>query len=135
MKRNQTNLIAMLALGGMIAFIAIAPAADETKPEAPAAAKKVEAEKPTAADVAKLEAEAGLSAEQKTKVDALLTELKAKRRAIKEDASLSADEKKSKNKAINEEIQGKDGKIKALMTAEQFAKWQKLQEARRAARN
>jgi hypothetical protein len=133
MKLNQTNLIAVLALGGMMAFTAIAPA-QEAKPEAPAAAKKVEAAKPTAEDVAKLEAEVGLSAEQKTKVSALLNELKAKRRAINEDASLSADVKKAKTKALNEEILGKDGKIKKLMTAEQFAKWQKAQDALRASR-
>jgi lipase chaperone LimK len=101
---------------------------------APAAAKKAEAAKPTAEEIAKLDAEVGLSSEQKTKVEGLLSELKQKRRAIKEDASLSDEQKKAKTKAINEDILGKDGKIKALMTAEQFAKWQKLQDAIRAAR-
>jgi protein CpxP len=128
-------MLAILVLGGVMNFSSIANAADETKPAAPAAEKKVEAAKPTAEDVAKLDAEVGLSAEQKNKVDALLSELKQKRRAIKEDVSLSAEQKKANNKAINEEILGKDGKIKALMTAEQFAKWQKLQDARRASRN
>lgn len=135
MKHNQTNAVAVLTLGAMLAFSSIATAADETKPAGLAAEKKVETAKPTAEDVAKLEAAVGLTEEQKTKVNALLNELKEKRRAIKEDASLSADEKKAKGKTLNEEIQGKSGKIKALMTEEQFAKWQKLQEARRAARN
>ena len=134
MKRNQTNMIAVLALGGMMAFTAIATAADEAKPASPPAEKKVEATKPTAEDIAKLDAEVGLSDEQKSKVEGLLSELKQERRAIKEDASLSDEQKKAKTKAINEDILGKDGKIKALMTAEQFAKWQKLQEAIRAAR-
>lgn len=134
MKRNQTSMIAVLALGGMMAFTAIATAADQAKPASPPAEKKVEAAKPTAEDIAKLDAEVGLSAEQKTKVEGLLSELKQKRRAIKEDASLSDEQKKAKTKTLNEDILGKDGKIKALMTAEQFAKWQKLQEAIRAAR-
>lgn len=135
MKHNQPTAVAILTLGAVLAFNSIATASDETKPAVPAAEKKVGAAKPTAEAVAILEAAVGLTEEQKTKVNALLNELKEKRRAIKEDASLSADEKKAKGKTLNEEIQGKNGKIKALMTEEQFAKWQKLQEARRAARN
>jgi len=133
MKTNKMTTIAILALGGMMAFTAIATA-QEAKPASPPAEKKVEAAKPTAEDIAKLESELGLTAEQKTKVDGLLSELKQKRRAIKEDRSLSDEQKKAKTKALNEEIQGQDGKIKALMTAEQCAKWQKLQDAIRAAR-
>lgn len=38
-------------------------------------------------------------------------------------------------KALNEETLGKGGKINALMAAEQFAKWEKFQQARRDARN
>jgi hypothetical protein len=135
MKCNKLAAIAILALSGVLASNTIATAADETTPASPSTGKMVEAAKPTAEDIAKLEAEVGLTAEQKTKVNGLLSELKEKRRAIKEDATLSDDQKKAKGKALNEEIQGKNGKIKAVMTAEQFAKWEKLQEARRATRN
>lgn len=135
MKPNQMTVIATLTLGAVLAFNSIAAAAAEAKPAAPVAENIVETVKPTAEDVAKLEAAVGLTEQQRTKVDALLNELKEKRRAIKEDANLTVDEKKAKGKTLNEEIQGKNGKIRALMTEEQFAKWQKLQEARRALRN
>jgi len=87
----------------------------------------------TAADLAKLEAEVGLNDEQKSKVSALLGELIDKRRPIKLDSSLSSEERKTKMKALNEEFLGKGGKINVLMTAEQFAKWEKFQQARRDA--
>jgi periplasmic protein CpxP/Spy len=133
MKCNKLAAITILALSGVLA--GNTTAADATKPASPPAEKKAETAKPTAEDIAKLEADAGLNDEQKAQVNALLNELKEKRRAIKEDASLSSEEKKAKTKALNQEIQGKDGKIKAVMTVEQFAKWEKLQEARRAVRN
>jgi len=88
-----------------------------------------------ATDIAKLEAAVGLSDEQNTKVQGLLNELKDKRREIKGDANLSRNEIRVKMKALNEEYLGKGGRINALMTAEQFAKWNKLQQAIRAARN
>jgi hypothetical protein len=61
----------------------------------------------------------------------LLAKLKADRRALKEDASLSPEDKK-KTASVNQEI---FGKIKALMTAEQYTKWEKLQAAIRASRS
>jgi hypothetical protein len=133
MKRNKMTVIAILALGGLMAFGSMANAADETKPAAPAAEKKAEAAKPapSAADIAKLEAEVSLTEEQKTKVAALLTEMKGKRRAVSEDASLSKEDKKAKTKVVNHEI---TEKIKAAMTPEQYTKWEKLQQARRDAR-
>ena len=75
---------------------------------APIIAKKdAVAPAPTATDIAKLEAEVGLNDEQKSKVSALLEELIEKRRAIKRDTGLSSEEKKTKMKALNEEILGK----------------------------
>jgi len=138
MKHQSLTRLAIVALGALVGFGTVARAAETNTPANPPAEKKAEAAKPTAKptaeDIAKLDEAVGLSAEQKAKVSALLRELNEKRRAIKEDTSLSSEEKKTKTKALNEEIQGKDGKIKALMTAEQFAKWEKLQAARRAAR-
>jgi len=140
MKHNQMTATAVLALGGVIAFSSIASAADETKPAAPTVEKKTEAalatEKkaetapvPTEADLAKLEADIGWSAEVKDKVDALMKEQNARRKEIYQDASLSEAEKEVKNKAIVAETREK---IKAVLTPEQYAKWQKLHEARKA---
>ena len=52
-----------------------------------------------------------------------------RRRAMYKDASLSEAEKEAKNKVIVAETREK---IKALLTPEQYAKWQKLHEARKA---
>jgi hypothetical protein len=133
MKRNPMTAMALLALGGMMAFSSIAIAADETKPAAsasPAAEKKAQAAPaPTEADIAKLEADLGLSPELTSKVDALMKEQNDRRRAMYKDASLSEAEKEAKNKVIVAETREK---IKALLTPEQYAKWQKLHEARKA---
>lgn len=124
MRTHTRTSLAMLALGGLIAFGSPALAVDDKKP-APAEKKT------TAEDIAKLEQAVGLSAEQKSKVAALLTELNTKRRAVRGDSTLSSEDKKAKTKAGDTEVLGK---IKEAMTAEQFAKWEKLQEARRKAR-
>jgi periplasmic protein CpxP/Spy len=130
MKCNKLTAIAILALGGVLAINTIATAADETKPAAPAAGKKAEAAPaPTEADIAKLEADLGLSPELTAKIEALQKDQNARRKVMYADASLSKEDKEAKNKAIVDETREK---IKALLTPEQFAKWQKLHEARKA---
>lgn len=122
--------IAVLALGGMITFTTLAPAADEVKPAVPAVEKKSEAKVvPTEADIAKLEADLGLSAELSAKVDELMKDQNARRKEMSKDASLSETEKTAKNKAIVGETREK---IKAVLTPEQYTKWEKLHEARKA---
>lgn len=78
-----------------------------------------------------LEADVGLSPDQKAPVNTLLAEMKARRRAVKEDASLSPAYKRTTGTAVSHEIVGQ---IRSLMTPEQLAKWKKLQEGIRAAR-
>jgi len=131
MKTNKINTVAILALGGVMAFCTVTNAADEPKPAAPAAEKTTKVAAPPALDISKLEAEVGLTEEQKTKVAALLAEMKEKRSAVRKDASLSPEDQKAKTKAVNDEVYGK---IKAVMTPEQYVKWEKLQQARRDAR-
>lgn len=130
MKYNQMTVIAVLALGGMMTLTSIAPAADETKPVAPAVEKKSEVKPaPTEADIATLEADLGLSPELTTKVDELMKDQNARRKEMSKDASLSEADKTAKNKAIVAETREK---IKAVLTPEQYAKWEKLHEARKA---
>jgi hypothetical protein len=129
MKSNQMTAIAILAIGGAIAFNSIATAADEAKPAAPAAERKAAAPAPTEDDIAKLEADLGLPFELKAKLEAVVKEQNARRKEMYRDASLSDAEKATKNKAIVAEAREK---IKALLTPEQFEKWQKLHEAQKA---
>jgi hypothetical protein len=137
MKCNKLTAIAILALGGVMAFNPIATAADETRPNTAAAEKKVEAAgkkteaapAPTEADLARLEADLGLSPELTSKVDALMKDQNARRKVMYQDTTLSEAEKEAKNKAI---VAATREKIKGLLTPEQYAKWQKLHEARKA---
>jgi hypothetical protein len=141
MNFNRPTPIVMLAIGGMLAFNSIATAAGEAKPTAPAAAekqtetpapaaeKKASATVPTEADIAKREADLGLSPELTAKVDALMKEQNARRKQMYQDANLSEADRAAKNKAIVAETREK---IKAVLTPEQYAKWEKLHEARKA---
>lgn len=130
MKSKQLAKLAMLTLGGMVAFSSVAFAADRTKPAAAVAEKKAEAKVvPTEADITKLEADLGLSAELSAKVDTLMKDQNARRKELSKDVSLSEADKTAKNKAIVAETREK---IKAVLTPEQYTKWEKLHEARKA---
>lgn len=130
MKHDQMTVIAALALGGMMTFTSLAPASDEAKPAAPAVEKKSEAAPvPTEADIARLEADLALPPELSAKVDELMKDQNARRKEMYKDPSLSEADKTAKNKAIVAESREK---IKAALTPEQYAKWQKLHEARKA---
>ncbi len=63
-----------------------------------------------------------LTAEQKTKVQEVFKNRGEKGRAIREDSSLSDEQKREKYKALMDES---DKKMKDILTAEQFEKWQK----------
>lgn len=130
MKSKKMTAIAILALGGVMTFNSIASAEDETKRAAPAAEQKAEAAPAvTEADIAKLEADLDLSPELTGKIEALQKDQNARRKVVFQDASLSKEDKEAKSKVIVDETREK---IKALLTPEQFAKWQKLHEARKA---
>jgi periplasmic protein CpxP/Spy len=149
MKTYNMTVPAILALGGLITFSTMArgqttnsaPPPAEKKSETPPANAEAKTEtatpkaeaaaSPAAVDLAKLEAEVGLTEEQKTQVAALLRQTHEMRRAIRNDTSLTDAEKKAKMKTVVPEI---NVKIKALMSEEQYGKWETLQAARRAAK-
>ena len=126
MKTNKLSLIAVIALGGVIAFGTLAKAED--KPEAKAPGKH-EGKPPGGQERgAKMAEELGLSAEQKTQMGDLMKEFGPKMQAIRQDTTLSKEDKMAKAKALNEE---RSTKVKAILTAEQFEKWQKMQQKHR----
>ena len=99
MKHKSMTALAIVALSGSMALSAIA--ADETKPETATEANahatpegKVRKPPLTAEDIAKMEADTGLTAEQLAKADALAAQLVQKRAEIKADAALSDEEKR-----------------------------------------
>lgn len=126
MKTYKLSLIAVIALGGVIAFGTLAKAED--KPEAKPPGKHQGKPPGGQERGAKMAEELGLSADQKTKMQELNKEFAPKMKALREDTTLSKEDKMAKAKALNEE---RSTKVKAILTAEQFEKWQKMQQKHR----
>ena len=81
----------------------------------------------------KMAKELGLSEEQKKKVDAIWEEQRKKGQELRNDASLSQDEKRTKGRELMESTQKK---VKDLLTPEQQAKYdKKMEELREQFRN
>jgi len=64
-----------------------------------------------------------LSADQKPKVQAILDEWQQKSREVRQDTSLAMAEKQTKSKALLDNL---ETQMKAVLTAEQYEKWQKM---------
>ena len=73
--------------------------------------------------------ELGLSAEQKTKMKEIGQSFKGKMKAIKSDEALSKDQKKMQ---AGEVAKQHEADVKALLSAEQFTKWEAQAKERRA---
>jgi len=64
-----------------------------------------------------------LTEDQKPKYDAIMKDAAEKGRTLREDTSLTSQDKKDKAKVIREDT---TAQLKALLTPEQFSKWQEL---------
>ena len=73
--------------------------------------------------------ELNLTEDQKPKFQEIIKARGRKRKALREDASLTPEERKAKVKAIQEDT---TTQMKALLTPEQFAKWQECSKHARA---
>lgn len=120
MKMTKTLALAALIAGSLIAGSNL-QAQDSTNTP-PAGGMRG---RPNAEQIAK---DLSLTDEQKTKVKAALEEQQTKMKALRADNSLSAEDKKTKMKELRDANQAK---MKEILTPEQFAKWQKLQPARK----
>ena len=72
-----------------------------------------------------------LTGDQKTKIKSIFEERRENVKAVREDATLSDEQKKEKAKEI---IQSSTGKIKALLTPEQQTKFEKVMEEMKSRR-
>ncbi|MFN3410174.1 MAG: hypothetical protein ACK45B_14355 [Limisphaerales bacterium] len=122
MKASTIALMAALALGCLVN--ANAQQERPTRPERPNRPERPEAGAPRQRPAAEL----GLNEEQRTKFEAVMREAQEKRRALREDTSLTPEQRREKNQAIQKEV---DAKVKEILTAEQYAKWEKMQQERR----
>ena len=125
MKIQKISLVAVLAMAGLLASSVALRAED--KPEGGGDAPKHQRPGgpggPGGRGMgAKMEEELGLTDAQKEQMKAAREEVMQKQKAIHEDASLTDEQKKEKSKALREEHKAK---VKTILTAEQFAKWEK----------
>lgn len=121
MKMHKVSLLAALAAGALFAFTPTLRAED--KPERPNRAERPGGGPGQRGDMLKKMAEElGLSDEQKTKLQEVF---KAQREAMKD---LSPEERREKMKESREEM---NAKVKEILTAEQYAKWEKIRDERR----
>ena len=117
MKSTKTLLIAALAAGALLAGSSALRAQDATN--TPPAGEHSPGMK-SHPDLAK---QLDLTDAQKPKVEAIRKNATEKGRALREDTSLTPEEKKAKAKAIREDTATQ---MKGVLTPEQFTKWQEM---------
>jgi len=121
MKPTKSMLIAALATGAMLACGSLRAADTNTPPAGgPPAGERGPGMRGGRPDLAKI---LDLTDEQKPKVEAIMKDAGEKRKALREDTSLSQEDKRAKAKAIQEDT---TAKMKAVLTPEQFAKFEKM---------
>ena len=114
MKSTKTLLIAALTAGALLAGSSALRAQQATNmPPIHAGMKGHQ-------DIAK---QLDLTEDQKPKVEAIIKGAADKGRTLREDTSLTPEEKKAKAKVIREETATQ---LKGVLTPEQFAKWQEM---------
>lgn len=126
MKMHKVSLLITLAAGALIAFTPTLRAEDKPdrpeRPERPAGGPGGAGGGQRGDMMKKMAEELSLSDEQKTKLQEVF---KAQREAMKD---LSPEERREKGKETREAM---DAKVKAILTAEQYAKWEKIRQERR----
>ena len=124
MKTSKISLIAALIAGVMFAYspAASAQAAKDTNAP-PRGEGRLQAMKERHNKMAE---ELNLTADQKTKFEAAMKEQGEKMRALR-NPNATPEERKAKRKAGQEEL---SKKMKGILTPEQFAKWEKMQQSR-----
>ena len=118
MKLTKTLALTALVAGSLFAGSTALQAQDAPK-DKPAGAQAGPGQRGRP-DFAK---ELNLTEDQKPKFKEIMQAATEKRKALREDTSLSAEDKKAKAKTIQEDTAKQ---MKALLTEEQFAKWQKM---------
>ena len=117
-KSTKTLLIAALAAGALLAGGSSLVAQDSTN--TPPAGEHGPGMKGGHHDIAK---ELNLTDDQKPKFQEIMKGAMQKRKDLRDDTSLTPEDKKAKMKAIQEDT---NTQLKALLTADQYAKWQEM---------
>lgn len=132
MKATKLSWIAALTLGSLIIAAPISRAQD--KPEGDAKPKAERRERPNrpapgaraGGRADSIASELNLSDDQKDKLKAIHKDEADKLKALREDTNLSQEDRRAK---AREARQGIVGKVKEILNADQFEKWQKARQA------
>lgn len=124
MKMHKFSLMAALVAGTLIALTPVLRAED-AKPDRPergqGQGQRGEAAKER---MAKLTEELNLTADQQTKIQAAMKEQAETLRGLRDAAP---EERREKMQAARQEM---NAKVKTILTADQYAKWEKIREQR-----
>lgn len=126
MKMQKLSLMAALAAGALIALSPTLRAQDNkpTQPEAGPRAGQGQRGEMAKERLDKMAEELNLTAEQKTKVEAVV---KAQAEAMRGLRDATPEVRREKMQAARKEM---DGKMKEILTAEQYTKWEKTRQQR-----
>jgi protein CpxP len=125
MKRSKLGILAILALGGLMACGPVALAQD--KPATPPPAGGDTAPPPRGggrgAGLQAILDKLDLTADQKEKVKPILAGIREKMQALRDDTALSREDRMAKIKEINDAAAAK---LKDILTADQYTKFEEL---------
>jgi periplasmic protein CpxP/Spy len=121
MNISRQTLVGLAAIAGTLGFQPLARAADTQTPAQPAGANRAAALRERMQDFAK---ELNLTEEEKQQLQTIIRTQAGKVRDLRQDTSLSPEDKKEKLRALREEI---TAEVKKVLTPEQFEKWQAKQ--------
>jgi periplasmic protein CpxP/Spy len=128
MKANKTILIAVLAAGSLLVWSPALRAGDtNTPPSTPPAGAPPAGQRPPGMrgtiTLDQLAQQLNLTDDQKAKVKPILEARDQKVRELRGDTSLTPEDRRAKMKALRDDM---TTQMKAILTPEQFDKWQKL---------
>ena len=133
MKTNKTMLIAALAAGSLLAWSPALRAADTNTPPStpPAGAPPAGQRSPGmrgGPNFDQIAQQLKLTDDQKTKVKPILDAQQQKIAGLREDTSLSQEDRRAKMQTIHQDT---STQLKAILTTEQFDRYQQMTQRRR----
>ena len=121
MNMTKHTLIALATLAATLTLQPLARAADASQPAPPAPADRLATARERMQETAR---ELNLTPEQTAKLQSIVRQHTQNLRALRQDTSLSPEEKRQKLTAAREEIVAE---VKKVLTPEQFEKWKARQ--------
>jgi len=131
MKVSQMSLLAALALGALVAIVPTSRAQDSKdapKPATPPSGQRQRSGGGGANQMERLTERLKLTEDQQAKLKPIVTEETGKLRDLRNDTSLSSDQRREKAKELREQYLAK---MKPILSTEQFDQLKKMREQAR----